>query len=116
MYIINTNGQTIIEYTLVISIILVVILAMQPMIKRAGQGMIKTMADQIGNQKESDQRSFYANAATTGHLEQSITRTEAVMDKQTAEFLGLTRYVYFDNSDADTEQQSNLGFTPDPLP
>ena len=112
----NTSGQTIVEYTMVLSLIMVVILAMQPMIKRAGQGMIKLMADQIGNQQEADQRSFYANSITEGHMERAIARTQAVMDSQTVEFLGMTNYVSDDRIETDSEQQSNLGFAPKPIP
>ena len=114
----KTNGQTIVEYTMVLSLIMVVILAMQPMIKRAGQGMIKMMADQIGNQHAADQRAFYTlnSIGQEGHLEHALARTQAVMDSQTVEFLGMTNYVSDDRIETDSEQQSNLGFAPKPIP
>ena len=112
----RTNGQTIIEYTLVLGIVLTVMIVMQPMIKRAGQGMIKTVADQIGNQEEADQRAFYQNAISEGHLEFATIQTQGVMDTQTLEFFGLTNHTYSDRMGIDSEQQSNLGFTPDTIP
>ena len=111
----NQKGQTIIEYSLLLGIVLVVIIAMQPMIKRAGQGMIKVVADQIGNQQEADQRAFY-NTGTQGHLEQAMTSTRAIVDTTTVEFLNLTNYLHGDVTYIDSEQQSNLGFAPDENP
>jgi len=111
----DQNGQTLIEYTLLMGIILTVIIAMQPMIKRAAQGMIKVTADQIGNQQEADQRAFY-NTWTKGHMEQALVSTRAVIDTQTVEFLGLTNRIYGDSTRTDSAQQSNLGFSPEVPP
>jgi Flp pilus assembly pilin Flp len=113
---IASQGQTIIEYTVVLGIVVTALIALQPMIKRASQGMIKLVADQIGNQEEADQRAFLANSTTQGHLEFAFTQMDAVVDTRTVEFLGLTNYIHADVTTIDTEQQSNLGFAPDPLP
>jgi len=110
------GGQTIVEYSIVIGIILTVIIAMQPMIKRAGQAMIKLVADQIGNQEEGDQRSFYPNAVSDSRLDWAKTKTGAGMDTQTIQFLGSTNYAFSDSTKIDSEQQSNLGFTPEITP
>lgn len=109
-------GQTMIEYSLVVGIILTVIIAMQPMIKRGGQAMIKLVADQIGNQEEGDQRSFYDNAVSDSRLDWARTSTDIGMDTQTSQFLGATSYTYSDQIEVDSEQQSNLGFTPEITP
>ena len=89
---------------------------MQPMIKRAGQGFIKVVADQIGNQEEADQRAFYENSITQGHMEFAFIESKAIIDTQTAEFSGLINFIRADRTGIDTEQQSNLGFTPNPIP
>lgn len=105
-----------VEYSIVLGIVLTVVIAMTPMIKRAGQGMIKFAADQIGNQAEGDQRSFYANAVSDSRLDWAYTKTGATVDKTTTQFLGATDYSYADSIDIDSEQQSNLGFTPETTP
>lgn len=112
----TNSGQTMIEYSLVVGIILTVVIAMQPMLKRGGQAMIKLVADQIGNQEEGDQRSFYDNVVSDSRLDWARTRTVVGVDTQTSQFLGATDYTSSDLIEVDSEQQSNLGFTPEVTP
>jgi hypothetical protein len=112
----STKGQTIIEYSLVLGIIVTVVLAMQPMIKRAGQAMIKMVADEIGNQQEADQRAFYENSLAEGHLDYANSISQSIIDTQTVEFMGATSYTHDDLITTSTDQSSNLGFSLDPIP
>lgn len=49
------SGQTFIEYTMMIGIVLMAIIGMQTMIGRGSKGMIKVVTDQIGNQEWAEQ-------------------------------------------------------------
>lgn len=49
------QAQTFIEYILMISAVTAIMLLMSTMVKRGVQGMVKTVADQVGFQNESDQ-------------------------------------------------------------
>ena len=42
------KGQSILEYTIVLGVIVIVMSAMGPMIKRGTQSLIKVVADQVG--------------------------------------------------------------------
>ncbi len=50
----NFKGQSIIEYVLVIGVVMVVLIGMQVYMKRGIQGVIKTLADQVGEQKKAE--------------------------------------------------------------
>ena len=103
----NTQkAQTLMEYTLVLGVIAVILFAMNPFLKRTTQGMIKFVADQVGNQKNSDQA--FDNS---GHLENSYTRTSSFGLKQTRENVGITGYSYNDTTRTNTTTSLNLGFT-----
>ena len=101
------NAQTLLEYTMVIGIIVIVIFAMNPMIKRGIQGIIKVVADQVGNQKDSDQA-----FDDSGHLDNSYTVTRTTIGKNTTDFLGTMTYGYNDSSLTHVESNANLGFSP----
>jgi len=106
----ETQGQTFVEYTIVIGMIIVIVFAMGPMIKRATQGMIKLTADQIGIQKAGDQSGFY-NTVTGGYLEDQYAKSRAVTHKDTSEFFGAASYSYAEQVDYQMQQHSNLGFS-----
>ena len=102
------NGQTMIEYTIVIGVVTMVLFAMNPIIKRSAQGMIKTMADQIGTQENAEQ-DF---AIDSSHLEDATTTTRVVIDKQRVESPGgVINYVYGDRTDVDSVSHTDLGFS-----
>ncbi|GAI08597.1 unnamed protein product, partial [marine sediment metagenome] len=60
------NGQTLIEYAVVITCIIAALIAMQSYIKRALQGRLRSAADQIGEQ--------YAPGRTTGSFTTTVNR------------------------------------------
>lgn len=104
----SRQGQTFVEYTVILGVVTVVLFAMSPMVKRALQGLIKVVADQVGVQQNSDQP-----FDESGHLESSYTVTRAVQDKATQDLLGITNYIYADATYTNTRALINLGFTPE---
>ncbi|MCA9401295.1 MAG: Flp family type IVb pilin [Candidatus Omnitrophica bacterium] len=52
----NKRGQTMMEYTTILGVISLILIGMTPQVKTGVQSMIKLVADQIGNQTESDQQ------------------------------------------------------------
>ena len=99
-----------IEYVIVVGVIALVMFAMNPMIKRSAQGMIKSMADQIGTQENAEQ-DF---SPTTSHLESSYSSTRAIIEKQRLEQPGgIITYVFNEETRIDSSTYTNLGFRPD---
>ncbi len=106
----QTHAQTLMEYTLVLGVVLLILVAMTPIIKRGSQGMIKFVADQVGNQQNSDQ-----TFDDTGHLINSFTIINSLTGGRTEEFLSSdgahTRYGYNDEINMSSTTFLNLGFT-----
>ena len=102
----NKQAQIFLEYTVICGVVVLVLISMNTMIKRGIQGMVKSVADQIGNQANAEQK-----FDESGHLESQYTSTRASMDKTTRELMGNTKYIYNDVVTADTTTLTNLGFT-----
>jgi len=102
----NVSGQTLVEYSIIIGIVVTVFVAMNPMIKRGFQSMIKIAADQIGNQENSDQ-----TFDESGYMEYSNTEIRLTSDKETVERLGIINYMFNDSTFISTETSLNLGIT-----
>ncbi len=51
----NSKGQSILEYIILISIVTLALYYMGPALKRGTQSLVKVASDQIGNQAASDQ-------------------------------------------------------------
>lgn len=102
----NLGGQTILEYTLILGAVIFILFTMSPMIRRYTQGMIKVMADQIGNQRNSDQ-----TFGDTGHLESSDVNSFVTSTKSRRDIFG--RIIYDENESTTTSSQVqvNLGIT-----
>ena len=107
---VSRKGQSLIEYTVVIGVIAMVLFAMQPMVKRATQGMFKSMADQIGTQQNAEQD--FADPEGS-HLDYSYTTTRARIDKTRLESGGVINYVYGDMVNTEMTSATNLGFSPE---
>ena len=101
----NRSAQTLIEYTIVIGIIVLVMFAMNPMIKRGIQSLVRAVADQVGNQEAADQD------FETGHLEASYSTTRADITEETKDQLGIINYIPDETVFTDTQTELNLGFT-----
>ena len=106
-----------IEYTIVIGIIIIVMFAMTPLIKRGTQCMIKVVADQIGNQKNADQTAFQGTgntlSNTEGYLKSSYTSARNIQDQETQETAGSMTFIHGDRIDTFSNVLLNLGFTED---
>lgn len=70
------QGQTFIEYTILIGVLVTVLVAMTPMIRRATQSMVKVVSDQVGSQKNSEQVGgrfgYVINSTSASRAQQSI--------------------------------------------
>lgn len=103
-YMLNQKAQGLMEYTIVLGIAIMILFAMSSMIKRGTQSFVKTMADQIGVQKNSDQ-----DFGQGGYLVKSYSSTDAVSDTVMKERLGVTSYTYGDSVISTSNSYSNLG-------
>lgn len=99
------TGQIFLEYVIVIGLVVLVMFAMNTLIKRGTQGMIKVVADQIGNQAEADQR------FDKGFLVSSYTSSRTTSIKRKTEFIGNTIFVFGDSTMTNTDVLINMGFT-----
>ena len=104
------SGQTFIEYSIVLGLIAVVVIAMRPMIQRPIQYFIKLTADQIGVQADSDQR-----FDDTGHLVESEDIVRVTRDIERNEKVnGIIETIIGETTDSDRYVFINLGITEDP--
>ena len=103
------NGQTMMEYASLITIVLLIFLSMGTYLRRGIQGIIKVTADQIGSQSNSEQ-----TFDERGHLVNSVTMSRTATDKERREQLGVVNYIYNDQSYIESFSYLNAGFTPRP--
>ena len=101
----SPTGQIFLEYVIVVGSIVLVLFAMSTLIKRGTQGMIKVVADQIGNQAEADQD------FDKGYLESSYTLSRTNSTKRKTEFAGNTTYTFRATTVTSTNVLINMGFT-----
>ena len=84
-----------------------VLFAMNQIIKRGIQGIVKVTADQIGNQQNAEQKI----TPTSGFLIEAYTSTRANIGKDTRELGGSYDYIFDDLVQTFSNSQVNLGFT-----
>ena len=101
------DGQSIVQYTVVLGIVAAVCLVMGPMLRRFSQGMIKVAADQIGYQSESDQ-SFDPGQ---GYMEGSLSWANVYGNSTIREFAGTVNYIYGDKESRWSKVTTDLGFS-----
>ena len=102
----NIMGQTIVEYSLLIGIVIALLLVVTPMIKRGSQGMIKTVADEVGYQNNAEQKEGPGLIATT--VQTDLKRQQRKQEW----YSGATHSVqttYDEASTARTQSLSDLG-------
>lgn len=102
----STSGQSMLEYSVVLGIIVMVMFVMTPLVKRGTQGMIKIVADQVGVQNASEQR-----FDDSGHIVYSRTDANVLTSKLYSDVTGVVTYTLNDRTDQTTEVETNLGFT-----
>jgi uncharacterized protein (UPF0333 family) len=76
------RGQTILEYTIIVGIVVVVLSYMGTGIKRGFQSLVKVAADQVGNQQNADQD---FTDVRQGYMNSSVSNTQEIKNKQTTE-------------------------------
>ncbi|MFA5089042.1 MAG: hypothetical protein WC552_08450 [Candidatus Omnitrophota bacterium] len=94
------------EYLTLIGLVTVVLITMTTPVKRGIQLMVKVVADQIGVQKDSDQKK-----TDDGYLKEAWTISRADIEKETKERIGSINYIFDDTIKTDSVTISNLGFT-----
>ena len=102
----DQKAQIFLEYVLVIGAVVMVLFAMSMVIKRGTQGMIKVVADQVGNQVNSEQ-----DFASGAFLRESYSSTRSDTSKSKTEWLGQTIYTYEDAISTTSNTIINMGFT-----
>ena len=109
--ILNRQGQSIVEYSMLIGFIVIVLYYMGTGVKRGVQSLVKVTADQVGNQSDADQ-SF--NQQHQGILESSSTYSNSSRKRSMLES-GSTSYTtnMGTNEETDTQMDStfNGGFS-----
>ena len=96
------------EYTIILGVVITITLAFTSMVKRGTQGMIKTVADQIGYQKNAEQ-DFNKE---TGYMSESFQPTDVDSKKYIKEgrLQGTTDIFYDDKIRSYSSTNSILGF------
>ena len=103
----NQRAQSITEYILLVGIITLALFTMMQTVKRGTQSMIKTAADQIGVQSNSDQ-SF---SREQGYLNFQNTVTSSDRQKQVIDHVGVMNYILNESETTLMHSQTNMGFT-----
>jgi len=110
------RGQTILEYTIMVGIVVIVLSYMGTGIKRGVQSLVKVTADQVGNQQNSDQD---FNDTQTGFMEGSNSQVIENKYKQATEqgyipASGIAAYTsnttYNESTYSSTNTMTNSGF------
>ncbi|MDO8579975.1 MAG: hypothetical protein Q7S13_00675 [Candidatus Omnitrophota bacterium] len=100
------NAQSMLEYVIVIGVIVTVLFTMNPMLKRSIQGLIKFVADQVGNQENAEQ-----DFDETGYLQSQHVKTQAAIHRTESDFLGVMNYISDEVIVSESNTQINAGFT-----
>ena len=103
----SPTGQIFLEYIIIVGSIVLVLFAMSTLIRRGTQGMIKVVADQLGNQAGAEQR------FDRGFLENSYSTTRTTSSRNKTEFLGNIIYTFSDTTTTNTAVLIDMGFTED---
>ncbi len=101
------SAQTFVEYTLLVGVVIGLLIAMAPMLRRGTQGMIKIVSDQVGFQANAEQI-----GGTMGHLIETRTHTAIDRQRRTDEKFGNTTYQFLrDEVETQTSSFSNMGWS-----
>ena len=100
------KAQSLLEYSALLGMIVVILIAMQPLIQRSTQSMIKIVADQIGTQQNSDQPFDYSS-----YLENAYTVTRSTLSEKRVESNTMANYYYDDKSLSQSTEVMNLGIS-----
>ncbi len=106
----KNKGQALVEFTIVLGLVVAVIFAVSPMIRRTLQSMIKTTADQIGVQQDAEQVAY--EDINDGFFIGSNVITDVSSDKTEDDVLGVITYGYDDAITTNSIAEINLGTAP----
>ncbi len=104
----RTNGQTLVEYVILISIVAAAFVAMSPYMKRGIQAVIKVTSDQLAPQKNSD---ISIDPKKRGYLLQSLTAMGFAKDKELRESYTSKEYIYNELEATHSSSATALGVT-----
>ena len=103
------NAQSLTEYVMLLGIVTLVFASINPLIKRAVQGSVKTVADQIGLQNESEQD---VTSERSSFLEQANSIiSPSLKIKRVIEIAGITTYKYEEFTIVLSNTVINAGFS-----
>lgn len=112
------RGQSILEYTMIVTILTVVLYYMGTSIKRGVQSLVKVTADQVGNQQNADQD---FNDTQQGYMVASNTEIQEIINNQNTEFgyISITNNAIYSSNKVFNETTSSVtntftngGFSP----
>ena len=104
--ILNNFGQSVVEYSLIIGIVIAVFIILSPMVKRATQAMVKVVADEVGIQQNAEQNS------EAGLISTEVKTNVDTLQRREEWRAGITHSVqatYTDQTTTNTTTHSNLG-------
>ncbi len=125
-YLMTTGAQSILDFALLFGIVVSLLVVIGPYIRRGIQGMVRTVADQIGDQQGAEQhvgkgtRGFvsqlnpglqFINTDSEGLLVSSHTAAQAKSEKDTSVFDALFTYGISDAVSTQSNALINLGLT-----
>ena len=105
----QTSAQSILEYILLLGIVAFVLFAMNSLIRRGVQSLIKVTADEIGNQQNGEQN-FNSEA---GYLVEALSSSKNSRFNIMRQRLDQHSKFINERMDLVTNSISNLAFTPD---
>ena len=102
----NLRAQTLLEYSIVLSVIVLAIIFMSNVLRWGITGFVKDVADQVGNQKRADQP-----FDDQGHLEETLMSSRIMQDQTRQDRPGKVGFLFGDRVETGAVSQINLGFT-----
>lgn len=109
----NNAAQTLLEYVMLVGIIVLVMTAMAPYLRRSLQSLIKTTADQLANQQEADQfnagRLVETAGGQLGFLVNSMAASRLTSQRDTSEVLGTVGGSFSENISINDASTTYLG-------
>ena len=103
------NGQSAMEYILLVGIVTTALMIMGTDLKRGIQSVVKVTADQVGNQQNADQDFSHVQE---GYMVGSNTEIQEIKNDKTAEIGYVTNTGFSESSSMMTNTISKGGFTP----
>ncbi|MBU0468630.1 MAG: hypothetical protein KKF78_06550 [Candidatus Omnitrophica bacterium] len=102
----NNKAQSILEYSLIVGMVTVIFFNMGTFLKRGTQGMIKTVADQIGTQRNADQ----IFDIEEGFMVNAFVDVDAATETTRGESAGVVTHYYNDRMHSESTTETGLGF------